>query len=43
MGRLWVGVLLYGGKWASFGWCAVVVIHLFATSLAVMWHLEREQ
>ena len=38
--RSGTGVLLCGGMW--FGWYIIAIVHLFAASLAVMWHLESE-
>ena len=31
------------GMWASLSWYIVVAVWLFATSLAMMWHLGSEQ
>ena len=31
------------GTWASLSWYVIVVVHLFATSAAVTWHLGSEQ
>ena len=38
---------LFGGRgagtWASLGWYVVVVVRLFATSVATTWHLASEK
>ena len=31
------------GMWASLSWYIVVIVQLFATSVAMMWHLRSKQ